>query len=468
MKREKELVKNTLIIFIGKICTQFLSFFLLPLYTKLLDSSQYGLVDLYTTYQTLIIYVVYAQIEQAFFRFLIDDRSNENNRKEISSTVITYYLLTSIILGLIFFIINLIFNIKYCFLLYLMIILCSLTNILLQYLRGLGDNVGYSLSSFICAISTVIANVIFLIYFHFGANGMLIGCIVGYIFSIIFMLFRTKLFRYYGFKFYNFITMKKLLLYSLPLIPNALSWWVMSASDKIVVFIAIGNTANGLLAVSLKFSTVYSNMYTMFHLSWTESASLNINEKDCDKFFSDIINSMIKLFGCIAIGIILIMPFIFGILIDSSYNFSYNLIPFYILSAFFNVIQGLYSVVYIALKKTKEIAKSTVVAAFINLFIDIVLIRFVGIYAAVISSIISYFVISVYRYIDIKKYINVPLNIKDIIVLLFLFVISLLNYFYFSKIINAVILVVMFFICVFINKNFIFKIIGIVMKRGHK
>lgn len=124
--------------------------------------------------------------------------------------------------------------------------------------------------------------------------------------------------------------------------------------------------------------------------------------------------------------------------------------------------------VYIALKKTKEIAKSTVVAAFINLFIDIVLIRFVGIYAAVISSIISYFVISVYRYIDIKKYINVPLNIKDIIVLLFLFVISLLNYFYFSKIINAVILVVMFFICVFINKNFIFKIIGIVMKRGHK
>ena len=45
MNREKELAKNTVIIFIGKICTQFLNFFLLPVYTRVLNTDEYGLFD---------------------------------------------------------------------------------------------------------------------------------------------------------------------------------------------------------------------------------------------------------------------------------------------------------------------------------------------------------------------------------------------------------------------------------------
>ena len=72
MNKNKELVKNTAIISIGKICTQFLSFLLLPLYTSLLTTKDYGTVALITTYQQLLGYIVFFQIEQAVFRFLID------------------------------------------------------------------------------------------------------------------------------------------------------------------------------------------------------------------------------------------------------------------------------------------------------------------------------------------------------------------------------------------------------------
>ena len=50
MSRSKELVKNTAILTIGKMCTQFVSFLLLPLYTALLSTEEYGIVDLFTTY----------------------------------------------------------------------------------------------------------------------------------------------------------------------------------------------------------------------------------------------------------------------------------------------------------------------------------------------------------------------------------------------------------------------------------
>ena len=41
MVREKELVKNTIIITIGKVCTQLITFLLLPLYTGILSIEEY-------------------------------------------------------------------------------------------------------------------------------------------------------------------------------------------------------------------------------------------------------------------------------------------------------------------------------------------------------------------------------------------------------------------------------------------
>ena len=45
MEKNKELIKNTIIILLGKFCTQFLSFFLLPLYTSILSANEYGIYD---------------------------------------------------------------------------------------------------------------------------------------------------------------------------------------------------------------------------------------------------------------------------------------------------------------------------------------------------------------------------------------------------------------------------------------
>ena len=46
MNRKKELVKNTLIISIGKFSTKIVQFLLLPLYTSILTTAQYGEYDL--------------------------------------------------------------------------------------------------------------------------------------------------------------------------------------------------------------------------------------------------------------------------------------------------------------------------------------------------------------------------------------------------------------------------------------
>ena len=102
MNKNKELVKNTAIISIGKICTQFLSIFLLPLYTSVLSTEEYGVVDLLSTYQQLICYVAFFQIEQALFRFLIEVRKEEQKIKSIITSTIVFALFQMCVLALIF------------------------------------------------------------------------------------------------------------------------------------------------------------------------------------------------------------------------------------------------------------------------------------------------------------------------------------------------------------------------------
>ena len=75
MNREKGLIKNTLIITIGKICTQLITFFLLPLYTSILSTEEYGIVDLLNTLVSLLLPIITFQVEQAVFRKLIDNRN---------------------------------------------------------------------------------------------------------------------------------------------------------------------------------------------------------------------------------------------------------------------------------------------------------------------------------------------------------------------------------------------------------
>ena len=103
MNREKSLFKNTIIITIGKICTQLITFFLLPLYTGVLSTSEYGIVDFLNTIVSLCLPIVTLQIEQATFRELIEVREDKEKEKFIiSSSIITVMFQCAIFLILFF------------------------------------------------------------------------------------------------------------------------------------------------------------------------------------------------------------------------------------------------------------------------------------------------------------------------------------------------------------------------------
>ena len=102
MNKEKQLFKNTAIVSIGKLCTQLITFFLLPLYTYALSTEEYGIVDLLNTLISLFIPIVILQIDQGVFRYLLDVRDKEEEKKKIISSTIFFTIIQSVIYLILF------------------------------------------------------------------------------------------------------------------------------------------------------------------------------------------------------------------------------------------------------------------------------------------------------------------------------------------------------------------------------
>ena len=94
------------------------------------------------------------------------------------------------------------------------------------------------------------------------------------------------------------------------------------------------------------------------------------------------------------------MLFVFPILVNVKYQTGYGLVPISIMATLFNVVVGLVSVVYVAKKNTKAIAQTSVMAALINISVHLLLIKHLGLYAAVLSSLIAFLSMSFLRVAD--------------------------------------------------------------------
>lgn len=461
----KDLIKNTVIIFIGRISTQFISFFLLPLYTAFIDTSEYGYVDLVSTYVTLIITIAIMQLDMAAFRFLIDYRESEDGKKKVISNIfISVAILTTLFILIYIVVANYVLEIQHMWLVLLIIIANILSSVLLQIARGLGKNIDYSISSIISGVTTIVLNIILIIKYRLGGLGLLISMLASNIVISIYLIIRLKILKMIKLKYRDKELTKKLIKYSAPLVPNQLSLWVISISDRTIVSAILGTAANGIYSIANKFSVILNSIYNVFYLAWTEQASLHFEEKDRDSYFSLVINNGIKIFGTICLLIISVMPLMFGILINENYRESYFQIPILLLGTLCSIVVGMIGSIYVAKKKTNEIAKTSIIAAVINVVLNLLFIKKFGLYAASLSTFIAYFAVMIYRWFDIKKYITIKLDVKKVIILIFSFVIALYFYYLNMLVTNIINIILSVILAIYINNSTIIVIFNSIKK----
>lgn len=413
MNTYNKLIGNSIIFAIGNLGSKLISIILVPLYTFYLSTSEYGVIDIVTTTTSMLLPVISLSIYDAVLRFIMDKTEQEDS---VFTTALLITILGTVVSILVYFVLNF-FNVLSGLLSYttIILILQAFQSLLAQFTRAIGKIKIYSLNGIIMTIVTGAMNVILLMYFNMGIKGYLLSLIVANVVSIGHIALFTRIGDYIDFDKLNKKMIKRMLTYCIPLIPNTFMWWIMSASDRYFILFFVGASANGIYAVANKIPSLLSILNSVFFQAWQLSAIEEYDSNDKSKFYSDVFEyfAMVMFLG--TSGVLMILKYLMKSVVSPEFYSSWEFVPFLLLGVVFSSFSGFLGTNYIAAKQTKGVFRTSIVGGIINIVLNLIFIPIIGTNGAGLATMISFFIIWIFRIYDTKRFIDMKLNIKGII-----------------------------------------------------
>ena len=293
------------------------------------------------------------------------------------------------------------------------ILLCVISGMISALLRGIGRTDQYAIFNFLSGATNVVLNVFFIAVLRQGLRGMLAASILSLLIVSTIFIFKMRLWLYIDLKNVDSKLAKSMITYSFPLIPNKISWTIINLSDRIILMNVVGSAATGLYAVSYKFPNLMDTVYGFFYQSWKESSARVLGNESQNDFYNMVYKYLKNFMFAIVLGLTAFMPIIFKILINKNYYNAIYYVPILLIATYFANISGFYGGIFTAYKDTKIMGTTTIAAAVINLVINLFTIKWIGVYAAALSTLIANLVVYMYRKRKVGRYIKLNENWKN-------------------------------------------------------
>ena len=198
MDKYKKLLSNTLILTIGTFASKLLVYFLMPLYTAILSTEQYGTADLITNAANLLIPFCCIGITHGVFRFAADD---DENNKVVFSSGVSVLLVSSTIFVLLSPLISFIPNFQsYAWLIALYVVSSNFHTLAKEYIRAKGRMKLYAVQSIFGTALVIAFNLLFLIPMNLGVTGYVLSVAVADAVGTVFLVVYAKLYKDFSFK----------------------------------------------------------------------------------------------------------------------------------------------------------------------------------------------------------------------------------------------------------------------------
>ena len=413
MEKYRKLLKNILYFLAGNMGSKVLIFLLVPYYTHILTTTEYGTADLISTTAMLIIPVITLSITESVFRFSMDKHVN---MKELYSNGLFIVLTGNMCLGIcVLFLKRMNVAGDYIIFLQMLVLIDSVYNVTAQFIRGKGQTGIYAVSGVVQTSALIIMNLWFLLGIKLGIKGYILAMIISYLIALIYMFIASSIYHFIGKP--NWGLLKSMLQYSIPMIPSGLSWWGMASADKYIISSTIGANANGIYLVAQKLPTILNVFITIFQQAW-QIAAVDENESksgNIQKFSSQIFCYLqITMFLCASALICILKP-LYSIWIDIAYYSAWKCTPLLLLATVYSCLSQFMTTNYIVSKKTIGNLKVTVTGCLANIILNLFLVPKYGMLAAAFTTFVGYLIIFLMTIYDIKKIITIEININELL-----------------------------------------------------
>lgn len=396
------LVVNTLLFSLSGLLSKLIGFLMIPLYTGVLSTTEFGTADLLQTTVTLLIPVLTLSIVEAALRFSLS--KSEDKKQVFSSTV--FVLLFSIVAALLLLPIIGLFSSELQNNSFFLVIIFTTTiseQFLFKFAKGLEKVRVCAINSIVLVLATVISNLILLLVFKMGLKGYLLSIAIGETISILYLLLSARTWSYFSIQSIDRDLIRQMLRYSVPFIPTALAWWINTASDRYIIIAISGIAANGLYSAGSRISSLLSALTAVFQQAWQISGVKEYENSGYARFFSNVYRFYVEMLSIGCSAIIMTTPFLAVFLFKKEFFVAWKYSPFLVIGTLFAGIAGVLAAIFHAMKRNGLLVISTITGALVNIGLNILLVRRVGPIGAAIATAVSFFLVWAVRYYTAQR-----------------------------------------------------------------
>ncbi len=416
MNKYKKLAMNTVIFAIGNFGSKILTILLTWLYSSHLNPADSSTKELLEVTAYFLIPIFTFSMNEAIIRFGLDKRYSKH---QVFTTACCITGSGLILMLFIFPLLRLIpftdYISGYSVLLFVYVCTSSFRSLCAQFVQARGKLKLFSLDGIITTLNLFIFNIVFISKLGLGVKGFLISVILSDFLSAIFLFVTAHLSSYLNIHYFNSEIAKKMLRFSLPLIPTIVMWTITGFSDRLFIrymesdTVQLGEAAAGIYGYAAKVPNLISMVSTIFFQAWNMSAITENDSEDRSSFYEKVYSSyqsiMFIASAFLIAGVQIITPLFVNSKNFTEYGTVYIYTPILVLAVLFMCYNQFLSSIYTATKRTINSFWTSLIACIANIILNIILIPRMGIQGASIATLASYLICYFIRIFDARRFV---------------------------------------------------------------
>lgn len=455
--KTKKIAKKSALYFIGNFSSKILSSLLVPIYAFYIATEELGIYDYSQTIMNIAIPIVFVSIWEAIIRFVLGRKDESNKDKELaSSAIFTIGMCIAFAVGTL--VVSQFIEIQYIY--YFIVMCCSsaLAQIWQYYTRALEKNKLYVITSVISTLVNLLLNIFLILVLHWKTEALYVSYICSQIVTFFILEFKLKIIKLISKENIDIYILKKMIIYSAPLVVNSIATWIFSGFGRIIIFENLGASSNGIYTFANKFVnivTVVGNVVTMAIL---EEAMISLRNNKLDDNYPQVLQQVFKIFLSLIIVTMPAITIFYNFIDATDYYESLNLLPFLLLYAVLITMSTSFGVIFKTVNKNKHQVITTIIGSVVMLVISYIFLNSLGIYAVAIGQTLSALTMLLARYFISKKFVKYSINWIPIIILITIYAIVCIASIYSELTITIIVMVLAIIFAIVINIDFIKEI----------
>jgi O-antigen/teichoic acid export membrane protein len=411
----KQLGKQTFIYGLGSVASSAINFLLLPVYTRLLTTADYGMLDLLTSFSAIVSLFFAAGISTALFKVYFRDCATEQEKKKcISSAIIFlmasgFFVFSMICLNLDFISKLLLGDAKHHH--YILIVSATMVfNVLISIpmavFRAKDKPKRFVLLTTSQLLMNILLNILFVVQFRWGIMGVLYAGIISS--GTICLSMIPYLIWQNGINL-SLPLLKKMLVFGIPLIPVGAGLWIINLSNRYFMKSFLDFNQIGIFALGYRLGMIIQILIVNpLQIAWPPFMFKMATKEDAKQLYARAFKFYVLLATFLSFLLSIFSIDIVRIMSSPAFTSAYKVVPYL---AFANAIYGIHVILLSGLwikEKISEYPVTVMAAAGVNVVLNYFLIPRLLITGAALAVLGSYFVMSFSIYLMAQKYYPVP------------------------------------------------------------